>query len=466
MPIGGGGSRTHLHLGIALDDAGAHPAAWRVPGAAEGLTGAERLVRLARTAERGLLDFVSLDDSFDPPPRRDRRDCGCASTRCWRWPGWRRPRAPSAWCRPSPRPTPSRSTSPRTWRRSTSSPAAAPAGGWRCPPPPRRPAGSGARRPSPRVSSTRRPATPSRWSAGCGTAGRTTPSSATWPPAATSIGTSCTTSTSRGASSTSAGPRSRPARRRRSRSSWSTPPAPPRSSSPPGGPTSPWWSPLTRRRPRAQRDHLRTGAARAGRDPDTLAVLVTARIGEPRLRAELDRLAAAIPLPAEQPGLDLVGPPAQVADVLEAWFVDGAADGFLLRPDVLPATLDWFVDEVVGLAAGPRSLPRPATRGSRCATASGSSAPPTATTNREGADMTASPPASRSTWRRTSRGSTARPCGATPRRAARPTSPPSSTWPARPSGASSTSSSSPRASACASSGAASSTSTWWAGRTR
>ena len=38
-----------------------------------------------------------------------------------------------------------------------------------------------------------------------------------------------------------------------------------------------------------------------------------------------------------------------MADVLEGWFVEGAADGFLLRPDVLPGTLDWLVDEVIPL---------------------------------------------------------------------------------------------------------------------
>ena len=66
-----------------------------------------------------------------------------------------------------------------------------------------RPGRSPATRRSPRSSttcSTRRP-TPSRSCAGCGTAGRTTPSSATSPPAASSTGTSSTTSTSRAASS-------------------------------------------------------------------------------------------------------------------------------------------------------------------------------------------------------------------------------------------------------------------------
>ena len=61
-------TRPTFHLGVALDDAGAHPAAWRSRGADAGLFSAERLVQLARTAERGRLDFVALDDGFDPPP--------------------------------------------------------------------------------------------------------------------------------------------------------------------------------------------------------------------------------------------------------------------------------------------------------------------------------------------------------------------------------------------------------------
>jgi alkanesulfonate monooxygenase SsuD/methylene tetrahydromethanopterin reductase-like flavin-dependent oxidoreductase (luciferase family) len=47
-----------LHLGIALDSAGA------------ALFDPDRLVELARIAERAGLDFVSLDDGFDPAPDR------------------------------------------------------------------------------------------------------------------------------------------------------------------------------------------------------------------------------------------------------------------------------------------------------------------------------------------------------------------------------------------------------------
>lgn len=43
------------------------------------------------------------------------------------------------------------------------------------------------------------------------------------------------------------------------------------------------------------------------------------------------------------------GSPEQIADLLEAWFHDGAADGFNLMPPVLPAMLEVFIAEVVPL---------------------------------------------------------------------------------------------------------------------
>jgi FMN-dependent oxidoreductase (nitrilotriacetate monooxygenase family) len=42
-------------------------------------------------------------------------------------------------------------------------------------------------------------------------------------------------------------------------------------------------------------------------------------------------------------------PPEQVADLMEDWFADGAADGFNLMPPVLPAQFDAFAAEVVPL---------------------------------------------------------------------------------------------------------------------
>jgi len=54
-----------LHLAVALDGAGFHPAAWRDASARpRELFGAPYWVSLARTAERGLLDFLTIEDSF------------------------------------------------------------------------------------------------------------------------------------------------------------------------------------------------------------------------------------------------------------------------------------------------------------------------------------------------------------------------------------------------------------------
>ncbi|MGA6207488.1 LLM class flavin-dependent oxidoreductase [Nocardia testacea] len=57
-----------LHLGVALDGAGWHPAAWREPNSrpAELFT-AGYWTDLAATAQRGLLDFLTIDDSLTVP---------------------------------------------------------------------------------------------------------------------------------------------------------------------------------------------------------------------------------------------------------------------------------------------------------------------------------------------------------------------------------------------------------------
>lgn len=45
--------------------------------------------------------------------------------------------------------------------------------------------------------------------------------------------------------------------------------------------------------------------------------------------------------------LTFAGTPEQVADAIETWFTQGAADGFNIMPPVLPSGLDAFVDHVV-----------------------------------------------------------------------------------------------------------------------
>jgi alkanesulfonate monooxygenase SsuD/methylene tetrahydromethanopterin reductase-like flavin-dependent oxidoreductase (luciferase family) len=55
-----------LHLAVALDGAGWHPAAWREPDAEPGrLFTAAHWTGLAERAERGLLDFVTIEDGLD-----------------------------------------------------------------------------------------------------------------------------------------------------------------------------------------------------------------------------------------------------------------------------------------------------------------------------------------------------------------------------------------------------------------
>ncbi|MQY23894.1 LLM class flavin-dependent oxidoreductase [Nocardia macrotermitis] len=60
-----------LHLGVALDGAGWHPAAWREPGSRPTeLFSPGYWVDLVSTAQRGLLDFVSIEDSLTAPEVR------------------------------------------------------------------------------------------------------------------------------------------------------------------------------------------------------------------------------------------------------------------------------------------------------------------------------------------------------------------------------------------------------------
>jgi alkanesulfonate monooxygenase SsuD/methylene tetrahydromethanopterin reductase-like flavin-dependent oxidoreductase (luciferase family) len=55
-----------LHLAVALDGAGWHPAAWREPDGEPGrLLTAAYWAGLAQLAERGLLDFITIEDGLD-----------------------------------------------------------------------------------------------------------------------------------------------------------------------------------------------------------------------------------------------------------------------------------------------------------------------------------------------------------------------------------------------------------------
>ena len=58
-----------LHLGVALDGAGWHPAAWREPDARpRDLLTAGYWADLVAEAERGLLDLVTIEDALGAPP--------------------------------------------------------------------------------------------------------------------------------------------------------------------------------------------------------------------------------------------------------------------------------------------------------------------------------------------------------------------------------------------------------------
>src|SRR5882672_8082132 len=58
-------SSNFIHLAVALDGAGWHPAAWRAPDARpDALFSAAYWLDLVREAERGFLDFVTIEDSL------------------------------------------------------------------------------------------------------------------------------------------------------------------------------------------------------------------------------------------------------------------------------------------------------------------------------------------------------------------------------------------------------------------
>ena len=86
-------------------------------------------------------------------------------------------------------------------------------------------------------------------------------------------------------------------------------------------------------------------------DPDTVeaarsrteVILNLVRRDKPTLRQLLGYLAGA------RGHFVTAGTPEQIADLIEDWFRDGAADGFNLMPPVLPAMLEAFIAEVVPL---------------------------------------------------------------------------------------------------------------------
>ena len=111
-------------------------------------------------------------------------------------------------------------------------------------------------------------------------------------------------------------------------------------------------------RARAERRALRALVAGRGRDPDQVRVLATVFVVTGRTRAEAEDTyaalqdlldpAARLDAPDTAPGpAFLLGSAADVADELEEWFTQGAADGFVFLPGQLPAALAALADLVV-----------------------------------------------------------------------------------------------------------------------
>jgi hypothetical protein len=73
----------------------------------------------------------------------------------------------------------------------------------------------------------------------------------------------------------------------------------------------------------------------------TEVILGLVRREQPTLRQLLAKLAGA------RGHFIFAGTPEQVADLIEDWFTDGAADGFNIMPPLLPAMLDVFSAEVI-----------------------------------------------------------------------------------------------------------------------
>jgi len=95
-------------------------------------------------------------------------------------------------------------------------------------------------------------------------------------------------------------------------------------------------------RPLGPEDFPDPGAVEAARSR-TEVILSLVRRERPTLRQLLASLAGA------RGHFTATGTPEQIADLIEDWFVDGAADGFNIMPPLLPSMLDAFSAEVVPL---------------------------------------------------------------------------------------------------------------------
>jgi alkanesulfonate monooxygenase SsuD/methylene tetrahydromethanopterin reductase-like flavin-dependent oxidoreductase (luciferase family) len=95
-------------------------------------------------------------------------------------------------------------------------------------------------------------------------------------------------------------------------------------------------------RPLVPEDFPEPGSVEAARSR-TEVILSLVRREKPTLRQLLASLAGA------RGHFTVAGTPEQIADLIEDWFTDGAADGFNIMPPLLPAMLDVFSAEVIPL---------------------------------------------------------------------------------------------------------------------
>ena len=95
-------------------------------------------------------------------------------------------------------------------------------------------------------------------------------------------------------------------------------------------------------RPLTPEDFPDPGSVEAARSR-TEVILNLVRRDRPTLRQLLGYLAGA------RGHFTTAGTPEQIAELIEDWFTDGAADGFNIMPPLLPAQLDVFAAEVIPL---------------------------------------------------------------------------------------------------------------------
>jgi FMN-dependent oxidoreductase (nitrilotriacetate monooxygenase family) len=95
-------------------------------------------------------------------------------------------------------------------------------------------------------------------------------------------------------------------------------------------------------RPLSPEDFPDPGSVEAARSR-TEVILKLVRRDKPTLQQLLGYLAGA------RGHFTTAGTPEQIADLIEDWFTDGAADGFNIMPPLLPAMLDVFSAEVIPL---------------------------------------------------------------------------------------------------------------------